>query len=421
MPRTVFFSWQADRSKTEGRNLIDRALQRALARITEDTELEEAERDLEVDSDTKGVAGTPPIVDTIFSKIDRATAFVPDLTFVAKRPDGRPTPNPNVLIEYGWALKSLGHQHMVPVMNTAYGEPTTEAMPFDMRHLRYPITYSCPEGAPEDQRRAARDDLAKKLEGAIRAVLQSTPATSPETAQQFVRRAEEGGPGRFRAPGEPIGLGAQYSGKPKPINLVGSAPYWLRLWPKLETGRRWSLKELRAAADAPMIRPLNRKWGVLDHVSGADGFGVYAPAGDEGATYGLVYAFNNGEIWSIDTFRSSSKLQDGRPYIYLHEPDFIECLNEYSAVLKRLGAEEPFKWEAGVTGCKGWGIMPPSRSGYMSFGDRLRGQCMVEEIRVEGAHLSASSPASSLGPFFERVYEACGVERPAWLDEGQFD
>jgi hypothetical protein len=38
-------------------------------------------------------------VDTIFRKIDGTAIFVPDLTFVGKRADGRPTPNPNVLIE----------------------------------------------------------------------------------------------------------------------------------------------------------------------------------------------------------------------------------------------------------------------------------------------------------------------------------
>jgi hypothetical protein len=68
-------------------------------RIGEDTTVEEAIRQLTVDRDTKGVPGSPPIVDTIFRKIDGTAIFVPDLTFVGKRADGRPTPNPNVLIE----------------------------------------------------------------------------------------------------------------------------------------------------------------------------------------------------------------------------------------------------------------------------------------------------------------------------------
>jgi hypothetical protein len=98
MPNTVFFSWQADTPTREGRNFIERALERAVARISADTTVEEAQRELEVDRDTKGVPGSPPIVETIFGKIDGAAVFLPDLTFIGKRPDGRPTPNPNLLI-----------------------------------------------------------------------------------------------------------------------------------------------------------------------------------------------------------------------------------------------------------------------------------------------------------------------------------
>ncbi len=156
MPTTIFFSWQIDRPTKEGRNLVERALERAISRIGEDTEIEEAVRELVVDRDTKGVPGSPPIVDTIFRKIDQAAVFVPDLTFVGARPDGRPTPNPNVLIEYGWALKSLGYSRILPVMNTAFGKPTPDAMPFDMRHLRNPILYDCRPNSKVINRRRAQ-------------------------------------------------------------------------------------------------------------------------------------------------------------------------------------------------------------------------------------------------------------------------
>jgi hypothetical protein len=85
MANPIFFSWQLDRSPRECRNFIERALQRAIDQIGEDTSLEEAVRELTVDRDTKGVPGSPPIVDTIFRKIDNAAAFVPDLTFVGTR------------------------------------------------------------------------------------------------------------------------------------------------------------------------------------------------------------------------------------------------------------------------------------------------------------------------------------------------
>jgi hypothetical protein len=74
--------------------LVEEALRLAVSALAEDAEIEKAIRDegLMVDRDTQGAPGVPPIVDTIFNKIDAATIFVPDLTFVAKRIDGRPTP-----------------------------------------------------------------------------------------------------------------------------------------------------------------------------------------------------------------------------------------------------------------------------------------------------------------------------------------
>src|SRR5579883_692567 len=170
---TVFFSWQSDRHTTECRNLIERALKAALERVSNQMEVDERPHDLALDKDTKDVPGSPPIFDTILKKIDCAAIFVPDLTFVAQRGNGDPMPNSNVLIEYGYALKSLGHARIVAVMNTAYGKPKRETMQFDLSHHRFPIQYDLPEGAPDDERKAQRDQLTNTLESAIRGVLAS--------------------------------------------------------------------------------------------------------------------------------------------------------------------------------------------------------------------------------------------------------
>ena len=153
----IFFSWQADTPTKSGRNLVERALERALAAVASDAEIDEPVRDAQIDKDTKGEPGSPPIVDTIFRKIDSAVVFVADLTFVGTRLDKRLTPNPNVLIEYGWALKSLSNSRIVSVMNVAHGRPTDSNMPFNLRHLRHPIQYDCPDDADEDTRKKARD------------------------------------------------------------------------------------------------------------------------------------------------------------------------------------------------------------------------------------------------------------------------
>src|ERR1700680_4196047 len=82
MSRTVFFSWQVDRPPREGRNLIEKALEKAISGIAHDAMVEQAVRQgLVVDKDTKGVPGSPPIFTTILGKIERAAVFVPDLTF----------------------------------------------------------------------------------------------------------------------------------------------------------------------------------------------------------------------------------------------------------------------------------------------------------------------------------------------------
>jgi len=114
MPSTIFFSWQSDTPSRGGRNFFEEALKSAIQRLSNDIQVDEPGREpLQLDKDTKNVPGSPPVVDTILRKIDRAAVFVPDLTFVAQRGNGDPMPNPNVLIEYGYALKSVGHNRIV--------------------------------------------------------------------------------------------------------------------------------------------------------------------------------------------------------------------------------------------------------------------------------------------------------------------
>jgi hypothetical protein len=172
--QTIFFSWQSDRPTRVCRNFIENALNEAIRRIAADASVEKAERDdLAVDRDTQNVPGSPPIFDTILIKIENAIIFVPDITFVGNRVGGRPVPNPNVLIEYGYALKQHGHSRFIPVMNTAYGEPSPESMPFNLGHRKFPIQYNLPEDATEDTRKTIRATLSKELASAIKLIIES--------------------------------------------------------------------------------------------------------------------------------------------------------------------------------------------------------------------------------------------------------
>jgi hypothetical protein len=103
--------------------------------------------------------------------VDRAAAFLSDLTYVAQREDGRRMPNPNVLLEHGWALRALSWRRVFSVMNVARGHPDDHPLPFDLQHFKRPIFYNCPEDADEDARRAARDGLTRRFVAALRAIL----------------------------------------------------------------------------------------------------------------------------------------------------------------------------------------------------------------------------------------------------------
>lgn len=171
MPHHIFFSWQSDTSTRTGRNLVQRALQAAIDLVAADADIDPADRELAIDRDTAGIPGSPPLVETIFAKVDRAAAFVSDLTYVGVRADGRRMPNPNVLLEHGWALHALTWRRVFSVMNVAHGHPDAHPLPFDLQHFRRPIFYDCSEDADEATRRTARDGLARQLAAALRAIL----------------------------------------------------------------------------------------------------------------------------------------------------------------------------------------------------------------------------------------------------------
>jgi hypothetical protein len=352
MSATVFFSWQSDRPTTEGRNFIERALDVAVKNISQDIELQPALRDgLEVDKDTKNVPGSPKIFETILEKIELASVFVPDFTFVAVRPKGEPTPNPNVLIEYGYALKCKSNRQFMPVMNIAYGEPRRETMPFDLIEHRNPITYNLPTDADEDTRKAERSKLAKAFESGLRSFFESDdykkllPKPEPVTY-----REPKDGRARFRASGEPIGLTrpvmAGYTGeKAAPVYLSGGAAMWLRVGPQIPLKPPWKLTDIESRAAALAVLPLCELAGSVGLVRSGDGCGYYPLLGKESSPSG-VFIFSDGEIWAISTFFLAFKPE----WILLEEARFTSSLEQCADFLNRLAIPGPYHWVAGTEG-----------------------------------------------------------------------
>lgn len=75
----------------------------------------------------------------------------------------RPTPNPNVLLEVGFAAKAISWSNILGIYNSEYGK--VELLPFDIR-TRKPIIYNTLEGIPE-----SKETLTKVFKAQIRDII----------------------------------------------------------------------------------------------------------------------------------------------------------------------------------------------------------------------------------------------------------
>lgn len=162
MKRTVFYSWQSDLPNSTNRGFIERVLENVAKSLGADGAL-----GIEpvIDRDTAGVPGAPDIAGTILAKIDKADIFVCDVSIINSGDQGRLTPNPNVLIELGYAMRAMGPNRIVMVMNEAYGG--LKELPFDLRSRRV-LTFRLVKDAVE--KAPVRQRLEEILERSIRAI-----------------------------------------------------------------------------------------------------------------------------------------------------------------------------------------------------------------------------------------------------------
>ncbi len=161
---TVFYSWQSDRPRSHGRDLVREALERAAAAVSNDNAIPYR---IQIISDTEGEAGLCNIPETILRRLRESDAVVTDLTFVAKTEDDKQCSNPNVLFELGYAFASIGHERLICVLNEAHGSNAEQI--FDLAHHRRPIAYQSPDDACSRAQTVAK--LAINLEAALRGVV----------------------------------------------------------------------------------------------------------------------------------------------------------------------------------------------------------------------------------------------------------
>lgn len=183
---TVFYSWQSDLPPKTNRSLIQDALERAAKAIRNDDSIA---IDPVIDRDVQGIPGSPEIHAAIMEKIKTAAAAVFDVSCVQSA--DREHPNPNVLIELGYALGTIGWGRVVLVFNEHYGDITR--LPFDIRN-RLALKYTMRQ---EDTPAAARSALSGQLEVQLREILLRVAATqqAPSLVTAAIDALHEGAPG----------------------------------------------------------------------------------------------------------------------------------------------------------------------------------------------------------------------------------
>lgn len=171
----IFYSWQSDLPNKNNRSFIEDCIKKTIKKY-KDTITIEADRDV------KNNTGSPDIANTIFDKIDECDLFIADVSIINKakckliRTKSKPTPNPNVLLELGYAASVLGWDRVVCIYNTDYSE--LDALPFDLRQHRI-TSYSLSGKKKSD----VRDDIVRAISDTIDGLINSGNTIRPKGTQ----------------------------------------------------------------------------------------------------------------------------------------------------------------------------------------------------------------------------------------------
>lgn len=194
----IFYSWQSDLPNNTNRGLINQVLEN----VTKALKAEDPTIEIILDQDTRDELGSPDIAETIFRKIQEADIFVADISIINSPSEFRPCPNPNVLIELGYALATHGHSRIVLINNSAYGKP--EDAPFDIKG-RTILSYACTTDQADKAsvRKPLENALKGKITGFISAIkkgqAEAQRATEEQDVVQVIRAIEEGNPNQQKA------------------------------------------------------------------------------------------------------------------------------------------------------------------------------------------------------------------------------
>jgi len=410
MAFTIFFSWQSDSPKETNYSFILRALETACAEINKDYSLI---KPIRIDHDTKGLPGSPSITESIFSKINDASVFVPDLTIIGK-PHKKPTPNPNVLVEYGYALSRLGEERILPILNTCYGSP--RQLPFDLASKRCTITYHfAPQAKIQTNEKTFRD-LVNDLKTHLLLIYESLPSSENSHAEDNFTSFDE--KVLFQADRQ---LALSY---PKESPLTRNVFEWIHgptLYIKAYPGETFDFSYSKTGQLCLEEPPLSNVFQINGWTAGRqndDGFvNMNADPQQDGSgdfrfhVFSYTQLFRNGLICAANQRPFLSREMNflsfnSKEIEYL---SFIATRNILAFFDNKLSTTKPFKIRLGLINIKGCRFFIPEIAGT----SRLMGEALQDYVHYDFAINKGESLLSDhLEPFFSKIWDNHGLAYP---------
>lgn len=411
----VFYAWQSDTLQRHNRFLIRMALEAAAKRISSDTAIRSRVR---IDADTEGVLGQPPVTDTILKKIEACDVFAPDFTFVATSEGGKLVPNPNVMLEYGYALRAKGHHIMMPVMNTAHGSP--EKLPFDMGHLRHPRTYHLDRTATQAERRAVRKNLSNEFENVLRLMI----AAKPKNEKPFADATAVMSPAFFFRRGEVLAEFDAYESERQDYQFDSDKAIFLRLFPAAEQP---AVTRAKVKAVFRNRKPRPMALNVIGGLVADNSYGsIIIDPLSSSTIQGMTEGFPTGELWGLNSqlFRIDQRTvfrEETQRTTYISmigvEKLFVQTLENYIWIaVEEYQLRPPFVIGAGGTGLMGVFAHVPSVE--VSQGELVgpfRSPSFEKRYVLEDVQPHHISDVSR--QFFDEFYDFAACSRSAVLTD----
>jgi len=186
------------------------------------------------------------------------------------------------------------------------------------------------------------------------------------------------------------------------VHLSSNPAMWLRVAPVTPIEKLMKITDLMNRMNAIITLPFLQGATGNVTVRDADGAGfckILEPGKDSDF---LAFMFTDGEIWCIDTWH----LNYDKKHIILDEKKFASSLKQCAEILAQIQIPGPYRWVAGLEDTRGRYITP-NDSMHRTFGP-----CGAPFIEENGTYTSGDDPAQALEPFFDRLYDQCGLQRP---------